>query len=148
METQKVEKAVAGKGVSLGLLGLLAALVLSLGLMAGPIAKSPASPSQEGFCGSVNLSPYGQQWDKCWAWVWQAKLKLSDVRITTHERAGCVSYSGAEGYDIQDSWYCVGKGTYGIKWVRNDGQVHRGVIRNNNLSYSGVFSGGQTCCYE
>ena len=137
-----------GPRARLGLLGMATATVMCVAALSGPIAKAPAFPAQESFCSSVTLSPYGQQWDNCYAWVWQAHPKMSDVRITTHERAGCVSYSGAEGYAIEDSWYCVPKGTYGIRLVKKDGLPHRGVIRNNNLSYPGVFGGGQTCCYE
>lgn len=131
--------------VSLGVAGFVLAILMYVGMVSGPV--SGASASGKAFCSNVNLPPYGSYGDRCYAWEWEAEPLLIFVGISTQERAGCVSYAPANSYDIKDSWYCISKENYGYRIVTRNPAPTRGVIRNNNLSYSGRFTGQMTCCY-
>jgi hypothetical protein len=143
METATFNHGTLRRRASLGVTALFAAIAL---FSASSLASVAEADSNEPFCTNVTLPPYGSYGDHCYAWTWEAKRYIN-VIINTQERAGCASYAAASGYDLQDSWVCFGKYTYGYRLVRNDGLLHRGVIRNNNLSFSGKFSGGQVCCF-
>jgi hypothetical protein len=120
----------------LGIASLLAA-VLAIGTLFTSDAKAT------GFCVNANLAPYGQAGDKCFG---PGEYKLAIVLVQTFERAGCVTYASPSNA-LEDSWFCIGNNATGQKYVRNDSQTHKGVIRNNNLSFWGKFSGNQTCCW-
>lgn len=146
METPTIDRRKPSRAISMGMAAMLLAALLYVFAMGGPASKASAN-LQENFCTGVTLSPYGSYGDRCYAWVWQARVKLVSVTIMTYERAGCASYSGPDGYTIQDSWFCIGNYSQALRYVKNDGEAHRGVIRNNNLTYSGKFNAGQLCCY-
>jgi len=146
MGTPTIDRRQSRGAISRGMAAVLLAALLYLLAMGGPASKASAGV-EENFCTEVTLSPYGHYGDHCYAWVWQAHVRLLSVKMMTYERAGCVSYAGPEGYTVQDSWVCIGNYSQTLRYVRNDGASHRGVIRNNNLSYSGRFNAGQICCY-
>ena len=62
------------------------------------------------------------------------------VWIQTLERAGCLDYADVW-HNLKASWVCFGKGTLASMDVRQDGGWYRAAIRNNNLTYSGLFTG-------
>jgi hypothetical protein len=65
---------------------------------------------------------------------------LKYVFINTNERAGCLDYADVW-HNLINSWVCFPKNTtLGSYFVRQDGGWYRGAIRNNNSTYSGVFS--------
>jgi hypothetical protein len=134
-----------GRKAALAAAGLTASLFLYLGMMTAPVSRASAV---EAFCENVNLPAYGQYGDHCYAWVWEAHPYLLYVAIQTKERAGCVTYAGGSGYDLKDSWQCIGNYSYGYRYTRRSAEALRGVIRNNNLTYSGHFTGSQSCCWE
>lgn len=121
--------------------------VLSLGMAKGPIglAQADVAPGNYDFCTKVTLQPLGKSGDRCGAghagWG-----HLLSVNIHTYERAGCVNYVGYYG-ELYRSWTCVPNNTYSYIVVPNDGGSYSGIIRNNNLSYSGKFSGVYSCCW-
>jgi hypothetical protein len=143
METPTIDRPIQNRHLVLVALVLLSTFLMYLGLMSGPVPGASAG----NFCTEVNLTPYGHYGDRCYAWEWEAELGLAIVGVQTFERAGCVTYAAPNSYDLQDSWYCIAKNTAGWRGVRDDNQSHRGVIRNNNLTYSARFSGFQQCCY-
>jgi hypothetical protein len=147
MQTPTINRRTPSQVIRTGAAAVLLATLLYVSAMGGAAPKASAG-LQENFCTEVTLPPYGSYGDHCYAWVWQAQPRLINVNIMTYERAGCVSYAGPSGYTVQDSWYCIGNYSQGLRYVKNDGQSHRGVIRNNNLSYSGRFNAGQTCCWS
>jgi hypothetical protein len=65
---------------------------------------------------------------------------LRYVFVNTVTRAGCVDYADVW-HNLIDSWVCTGKNSQVRIDVRQDGGWYRGTIRNNNLTYSGAFSG-------
>lgn len=65
--------------------------------------------------------------------------------MTTHERAGCVDIANGSN-ELLESWHCVGKwSAYEIIGIPDDGVNRKGVIRNNNLSFTGWFIGSEFC---
>lgn len=131
-----------GRGRML-LAAVAATIALCFALASGPVAKSDAAVIN--FCSSVSLAPFGQAGDRCFAghdhW---GHIMYSTIQ--TFERAGCVNYAGWY-YELYASWKCVGKNSTTYIYVPNDGGSYQGVIRNNNSSYSGKFSGSYTCCW-
>lgn len=109
------------------------------------VAPSKASATtQYNFCQDVTLAPYGQYGDRCHAW---GGGYLAHVALVTYERAGCSSVTDGHGNLIQ-SWSCFPKGSapgaHHIYWG-NDGTYRKAVIRNNNTSFSGKFTGNYLC---
>jgi hypothetical protein len=143
MEALTMNGRALGKHLSLGLAGLITAILLYAGAVVGPIADAAAEP----FCQAVTLAPYGQYGDRCYAWEWEAHPYLAIVSIQTDERAGCVTSADLSG-NLKESWYCIGNGSSGWKYVNYTSEPRRGVIRNNNLNYSGRFWGAYTCCWN
>ena len=131
----------------LAILGVVSVLFLGLWATKGPLAQVHAAPSlgNNAFCTDVWLQPHGRNGDSCSAGQgnWG---RIHSVTIRTYTRAGCVNYHGWYG-EFYRSWNCYGNETYGRVYVPNDGGSYIGVIRNNNLSYSGKFGGAFACCY-
>lgn len=121
--------------------------LLALGLLA-PIEQAAAEPTpgSHSFCSSVWLQPFGQAGDRCAAGhaEWG---HIGSVAIQTGERAGCVNYEGWYG-ELYRSWWCLPKGAGGSITVPQDGGSYDGIIRNNNLSFAGRFSGSYWCCWS
>jgi hypothetical protein len=130
--------------MTLGLASLVAMCLVYVAMIAAPISKASAGE----FCSGVTLAPYGAYGDRCYAWEWEAHAHLAVVTIQTHERAGCVTTAAGNSYDLKESWLCAAKESVIMRYVTNTSEPRRGVIRNNNLSYSGVFTGTQTCCWN
>jgi hypothetical protein len=143
---ERVGPRAEGRRPLIAVCALLVMLALALGMIKGPIGKAEAiSPGTHGFCLNWTLKPFGQAGDRCGAghnhWG-----HINWVLITTNERAGCVNYEGWYG-ELYRSWACFGSSTSGYIIVPNDGGSYNGIIRNNNLSNSGRFSGSYRCCY-
>lgn len=127
--------------------GLAGLCLFAACLLYGGIAGATATPAEAtNFCANVTLAPYGAYGDRCYAWPWESG-KLIEVGILTSERSGCVTFSAQNSGDLLDSWSCAAKASGIYKYASNDGTIRRGVIRNNNLSYSGHFDGFYGCCY-
>lgn len=122
----------------------LLAGVLSVSTVASAHADAPGG--EHDFCTNAVLQPFGQSGDRCGAghgaWgpiIW--------VAMWTTERAGCVNYEGYYG-ELYTNWTCYPNYSSGMIYVPHDGGSYDGIIRNNNLSYSGVFRGAYTCCWN
>jgi hypothetical protein len=109
-------------------------------------AASPQPAAAAGFCTNAWLSPYGQGGDRCWG---PAKRALYRAEVITYERAGCVNIADGSN-NLTQSWACGPSGSapgyaaaVGIPIYPNF--YYKGVIRNNNLSFSGKFSGFMVC---
>lgn len=116
---------------------LLAALggVILACLLAGPVTKSYAVI--EGFCINARLQPYGQSGDRCTA---PNGGNIVYVRLTTNERAGCADIENNG--TLLTSWTCYPSGTVNDTYYSGQQWAH-GIIRNNNLSSAGTFTGAQ-----
>jgi hypothetical protein len=127
----------------LAVLGVAVVLFLGLWMTRGPVGEAIATES--GFCTEVWLQPFGQNGDRCDAGKdnWG---HIITVWVVTHQRAGCANYTGWYG-ELYKSWWCVPKESSGYIRVPQDGGSYIGIIRNNNLSYAGKFSGKFSCCY-
>lgn len=143
MEISTIDGSSLSRRVALLAAGIAAAVLMYVGILSGSVPQASAAA----FCSPVTLAPYGSYGDRCYAWEWEAMYRLLSVSMATNERAGCVTYAAPNTYDLQDSWLCAGKYSSATKYVRDDEQTHRGVIRNNNLTYAGKFSGAQNCCW-
>lgn len=128
----------------LAILGVAMVLFLGLWVTKGPVQQASAYTSKA-FCQDVWLQPYGQGGDRCSAGKdnWG---RIVQVWVHTHQRAGCVNYHGWHG-EFYEAWQCVGSNTSSIKQVPQNGGSYIGIIRNNNLSYGGKFSGSYLCCW-
>lgn len=144
METSTIDRRGAARTASFGIAGLVLMCLLYVMMAAAPVTKASA----EAFCANVNLAPYGSYGDRCYAWEWEAHQRLALVGVTTHERAGCATSAAGSGYDLKEPWACFGKETSGYQYVNVTNEYRRGVIRNNNLTYSGLFTGFVTCCWS
>jgi hypothetical protein len=125
-----------GRKLTLLIAALLVAVAMCAAAASGPVTQAKAA----NFCEYVSLGPYGGGQDRCYAWPWESGA-LAFVGVNTFERAGCISYAPANSGTILASWFCVGNNSEGHRFLPQDGQIRRGVIRNNNLSYSGRFTG-------
>jgi hypothetical protein len=117
------------------MLGALLAVVAAYSATA-----TSSAVADETFCSNVTLQPYGHAGDRCTApqggWVW-------NVIIYTHERAGCLDIQNNG--ELLASWTCTGKeNSYLVSYYAN--KWAHGIIRNNNLSFAGVFTGAQNFC--
>lgn len=125
--------------------GLLMAAVLSVVTLLYAVAAPTASAGN--FCTNVSLSPFGQGGDRCWG---PAISGLNYGGVVTNERAGCVNIADGSN-NLQGSWVCGSKGSSpGVaaeKWIPASEANFKGVIRNNNQSFSGTFSGRHNCWY-
>src|SRR5262249_26275486 len=112
------------------------------------IDRASAEPNfgSHNFCSQVWLQPFGQAGDRCAAGhaEWG---HIGSVTIVAYDRAGCVNYEGWYG-ELYRSWMCMPKGSNGVISVPQDGGSYDAVIRNNNLSFGGKFSGGYWCCWS
>jgi hypothetical protein len=122
---------------------LLAALIAAMAMYFAA-QPSPAS-AQNNFCEGAFLAPYGQGGDRCWGPVHH----LFGVGVVTGERAGCVDIADGSN-NLLRSWNCgpansVPGEAANMFWGSNDGVNRKGVIRNNNTSYSGYFYGIESC---
>jgi len=104
----------------------------------------PRASALVAFCDHVTLQPYGHSGDRCWG----PGNYLLNASVSTEERAGCVDFANSENVLLQ-SWVCGAKESHPAAYVYavNDGKKRKGVIRNNNLSFTGVFIGNEVC-YE
>lgn len=129
------------------LAGFIAAAALLIAIAAGPAPKANAdlNGGVNYFCKDGWLSPYGQAGDRCFAGrdKWG---HIHAVAIETKQRAGCVNYAGYY-YELYTNWKCTGSYSVSELILPKDGGSYMGVIRNNNLSYGGTFSGREYCCY-
>ncbi len=139
MEAQPMEGRGFGKAMTLGLAGLVAVCLIYVAMMSGPLSKASADSSP--FCTNVSLAPYGSYGDRCYAWEWEARPYMVWVEIWTQERSGCVTTAAKTTGDLKESWYCVGSNSGGRLWTKYTSEYRRAVMRNNNLSYSGKFTG-------
>lgn len=132
----------------LRLFSALAAAIATLALVIPwTVTSAEATPpgGNNTFCSNVWLQPFGQNGDRCDAGN-QNWGRIMSVTIGTKERAGCVNYHGWYG-EYYRSWACFGNYTEGIIYINpNDTGSYIGIIRNNNLSYGGRFSGTFYCC--
>jgi hypothetical protein len=144
METPTVNSPLVARRVSLAIAGLLLALVMYCGMAAATAPKASAT----GFCVNATLAPYGAYGDRCYAWEWEAHPKLAIVGIATNERAGCATSAAGNSYDLKEPWFCAGNYAFVSRYVDKTTEPRRGVIRNNNLSFSARFSGSMTCCWS
>ena len=126
--------------ISVSKRALLASSLLLAAISLFLMSHSSNALASEGFCG-VTLQPYGQSGDRCWG----ASHHLRGVNMTTHERAGCVDIANGSN-ELLQSWQCVGSySTSEIVGISDDGVNRKGVIRNNNLSFTGWFIGSEFC---
>lgn len=123
--------------------GVAMVLFLGLWMTKGPVQQ--ASAWSKDFCTGVWLQPFGQSGDRCGSGK-ESWARLQQVKLQTFTRAGCVNYHGWYG-EYYEPWQCVGSNTWSIKQVPWDGGSYIGIIRNNNLSYGGNFSGTIVCCW-
>jgi len=120
--------------------GLLLAICI-----AGLAAATPRA-SAVTFCGGVTLAPYGQGGDRCWG---PSRESLNFAAVVTYQRAGCVNIASSSNVLLQ-SWVCGAAGSApqyaaSVTYLQDPRGFHKGVIRNNNLSYSATFSGNFGC---
>jgi hypothetical protein len=100
----------------------------------------PKAAAAENFCG-VTLQPYGQAGDRCWG----ASHHIYGVNMLTHERAGCVDIANGSN-ELLQAWQCVSSSNVSeITGIPNDGVNRKGVVRNNNLSFTGFFNATEFC---
>lgn len=125
-------------------LAVLFAVCLSAVTLFSAANASPASAGL--FCNYVWLAPYGQGGDRCWG---PAQRALNWASVRTYERAGCVNIADVNN-NLTQSWACGGAGSapgyaaaVGIPIYPNS--YYKGVIRNNNLSFGGRFTGEMSC---
>lgn len=124
--------------LSRGSASFLATLITALGLYFAVLA--PSAHAAENFCG-VTLQPYGQSGDRCYG----ASHHIYGVNLVTYERAGCVDIANGSN-ELLQSWQCVGASSgYEIQGIPNDGVNRKGVVRNNNLSFTGFFNAAEFC---
>jgi hypothetical protein len=124
---------------------VVAALLIAIAATSAPRADAAPRPGENRFCEMRWLAPFGQSGDRCFAGdeLWG---RLLSVELKTYQRAGCVNYTGWY-YEYYTGWVCTGNySSTGIN-VPRDGGSYRGVIRNNNLTYSANFTGTEWCCY-
>jgi hypothetical protein len=129
---------------SRALVSILAAAVMLLAVLA-LYTPSQANAELRKFC--PPSSGYG--WlDPAWTGIYRCDGKdaesgygMDRVYLNTWERAGCVDYADVW-HNLIDSWACYPKyTTMAYYTVRRDGGWYRGVIRNNNVSSPGLFTG-------
>jgi hypothetical protein len=129
------------------LASVVAAIALLVAIAAGPTPKADAAPQPGNnyFCQMQWLSPFGKSGDRCFAGrdLWGHNIS---IWVTTYQRAGCVNYAGYY-YELYANWNCTGSYSETGITLPWDGGSYQGVIRNNNLNYSGNFSGRSYCCY-
>jgi hypothetical protein len=124
-------KPISGSATLLALAALVAIML---------VANVQAAKAGENFCG-VTLQPYGHSGDRCYG----ASHHIYGVNIVTYERAGCVDIANGSN-ELLQSWQCIGKESSGeLQGIPNDGVNRKGVIRNNNLSFTGFFNGAEFC---
>ncbi|MBK5218653.1 MAG: hypothetical protein JJE35_02525 [Thermoleophilia bacterium] len=115
---------------------LLATVCFTFLLAAAPKASATL------FCQNVQLNPYGQGGDRCWG---PALKSLNWGQVLTVNRAGCVDIADTSN-NLLSSWNCAAAGAEATIFVSNDLTTYRKVvIRNNNVSNAGTFTGGQQC---
>jgi len=110
------------------------------------LSSAPSASAVEVFCGESWLAPYGQGGDRCWG---PATNGLDFAAVVTHERAGCVDIADGSN-NLQHSWVCgAAKSAPGLAAEVGvaGGLVvyYKGVIRNNNESFSALFAGREKC---
>lgn len=131
-----------GHRVKLGLLmsaALLAAWIVSFG-------AAPNASANQAFCSGVSLAPYGQGGDRCWG---PSANGLDMGWVITVQRAGCVTIADGSN-NLLTSWVCGPAGSSpglaaSVFLASAPGVWRKAVIRNNNLSNSGNFSGIYGC---
>lgn len=110
------------------------------------LSSAPSASAVEVFCGESTLKPYGQGGDRCFG---PATSGLDFAAVVTHERSGCVDFSDTSN-NLKASWVCgAAKSAPGlaaeIGWSGAPGVYFKGVIRNNNESFSALFAGREKC---
>lgn len=128
-----------GRGRLAALFALL--VIAGVGLLAAPPNSEAKSVN---FCSTVSLAPYGHPGDRCWG----PGSFVFGINLVTYDRAGCVTVANGANQLLQ-SWTCGAAGSVPGPAVvlnfGNDGVWRKPVIRNNNLSFAGTFSGGLAC---
>ncbi len=124
-------------------LSVLVAILISIGGASLFSASQASADGEPGIAYTVCVGRLDPAWTgnyRCDAPDSASGVGLSYVFINTYERAGCLDYADVW-HNLINSWSCFPKGTtLGGYYVRRDGGWYRGVIRNNNLTYSGQFS--------
>jgi hypothetical protein len=110
------------------------------------LSMSAQKAAASNFCTNVWLSPYGQGGDRCWG---PSAQGLNFASVSTFTRAGCVSIADGSN-NLLTSWVCGAAGSapgYAAAAYYNSNylQYRKAVIRNNNTSNGGQFSGGYNC---
>jgi hypothetical protein len=125
------------------LISLVAALALAMGSISLVSAPRASADGESGVAYRVCEGWLDPAWTgnyRCDAPDYASGVGLRNVFIRALERAGCVDYADVW-HNLVNSWVCYPKGTeLGGYTVRRDGGWYRGVIRNNNLTYKGLFS--------
>ena len=124
------------------------ATAICLLMLVFALAAAKASAGGANFCTNAWLAPYGQGGDRCWG---PSQRGTNQANVVTFTRAGCVSIASGSN-TLLTSWVCGAASsapqTAATVYYNKDlEQFRKGVIRNNNLSYSGQFSGGQSCAW-
>jgi hypothetical protein len=128
-----------------------AALLLPLIMLIATMAFSAPKASAVTDLYYAHFCPEQGSWmwlDPAWTGIYRCDgadsvsgYNRDEIMLTTYERAGCVDYADVW-HNLITSWVCFPKETpYGTIIARKDGGWYRGVIRNNNLSYSARFAG-------
>jgi hypothetical protein len=122
---------------------LLLAALLAAALAYFAVAPSPASAAVN-ICTNVTLQPFGHAGDRCFG----PMNNLFNSSVITFERAGCVSVANGSNEIIME-WRCGAAGSSpgaaALIFPPLDGVNRKGVIRNNNLSFTGRFQGAELC---
>jgi len=118
---------------------LVSATALFGSLAVGSPTNAKAEMLATSFCGGY-LDPAWTGIYRCDAPDNLSGYNRRYVGIDAFERSGCVNYADVW-HNLITSWVCTGKYSETVIGVRKDGGWYRGVIRNNNLSYKGMFVG-------
>jgi hypothetical protein len=111
-----------------------AALLLMAALAAttAPVAHA----ANENFCEGT-LQPYGHSGDRCWG----TTQLIYDVNLVTYERSGCVDVANGNN-ELLQSWTCISSAN-STSLLMEPSIRRKGVVRNNNLTYTGRFAAGE-----
>lgn len=121
----------------------IAATGLSISMATVSVPKADAAWTPE-WCGNVWLAPYGSSGDRCMMGQGYAN-HYETLLVRTLERAGCVAAAGYHGEQVMN-WVCApAGGNFAVIYPPNPEGWYRGMVRNNNLSKWGQFTGLAFC---
>ena len=124
--------------------------VTLLTLLALKAPRAEANPNWGYVCQTVSLAPFGAAGDRCYG---PGTGNLDYANVFTYERAGCVAVLDSAN-NFSTSWACGPAGSApgiaatAIYGAAGYGTRHKGIIRNNNTSKSGLFYGTVACWVE